>query len=78
MWQSLEILNAFNTLTLIETNFPENENLFQKTEAPFLSWSTKIENASFLLKKCHVRSNGEYKMDGVLPLKILFQFKNLL
>ena len=30
-----------------ETDFLANENLFQKTEVPFLVESTNIENASF-------------------------------
>ena len=46
MWQSVEILNVFNTFNS-ETDFLENENLFQKTGVPFLVENTKIENASF-------------------------------
>ena len=41
LWQSLEIMNGFNTLTLKQT-FWKNENFF--------SWSTKIENATFPFK----------------------------
>ena len=37
VWQSLEILNVFNVLTLKEV-FWKNENLFWKTGVPFLSW----------------------------------------
>ena len=37
MWQSLEILNDFNILSF-ETDFLENENLFQKIGVPFFSW----------------------------------------
>ena len=33
-----------------ETDFLENENLFQKTGAPFFSWNHKIENTSFPFK----------------------------
>ena len=41
MWQSVEILNVFNTY------FLEKENFFQKTGVPFFSWKHfKIENAS--------------------------------
>ena len=32
MWQSVEILNVFNTY------FLEKENFFQKTRVPFFSW----------------------------------------
>ena len=34
MWQSVKVSNVFNT-SKFETNFLENENLFQKTEARF-------------------------------------------
>ena len=49
-------------------DFLENENIFQKTEVPFLAESTKIENASFPYKTAistaNVKTNnGEYKID---------------
>ena len=34
MWQSAEILNDFNTFNF-QTDFLENENLFQETGEPF-------------------------------------------
>ena len=33
-----------------ETNFRENENVFQKAGAPFFVWNHKTENASFPFK----------------------------
>ena len=47
MWQSLEILNVFNTLTFKQI-FWETETL--KLEYSFLVESTKIENATFPYK----------------------------
>ena len=41
------------------TNFLQNENLFQKTEEPFLVESTKIENASFLHKTAISEANAK-------------------
>ena len=49
MWQSLEILNVFNTLTLKQI-FWKTKSLFKKLEYAFLVESTKIENASFPYK----------------------------
>ena len=46
MWQSVEILNVYNTLT---PNFPKNEKL-QKTGISFLVESAKTENAPFSYK----------------------------
>ena len=86
MWQSLKILNAFNTSTL-KRIFWKTKTFFKKLEYRFLVESTKIENASFPYKtaisEANVKTqNGEYKIDRVLPvtnfLKILFQFWNLL
>ena len=86
MWQSLKILNVFNTLTLKQI-FWKTKTFFKKLEYRFLVESTKIENASFPYKtaisEANVKTqNGEYKIDRVLPvtnfLKILFQFWNLL
>ena len=37
MWQSVKVLNVFNTLS--KTNFQENENRFQKAGVPFFSWN---------------------------------------
>ena len=75
-----------------ETDFRENENLFQKTS--FLVESTKIENAPFSYKT--VESEANVKTNRMVStkwtyhkkrnaagncfifLKILFQFKHLL
>ena len=40
-----------------ETNFLENENLFQKTGAPSLVETTEIENTSFLFKTATSETN---------------------
>ena len=86
MWQSVKVLNVFNTLTLKQI-FWKTKTFFKKLEYRFLVESTKIENASFPYKtaisEANVKTqNGEYKIDRVLPvtnfLKILFQFWNLL
>ena len=40
-----------------ETNFLENENLFQKTGEPFCSWKYMIENATFPYKTALSEAN---------------------
>ena len=66
MWQSVEILNVFNTLTLKQI-FWKTKTFFKKLEYRFLVESTKIENASFPYKtsisEANVKTNDEYKMD---------------
>ena len=42
-----------------ETDFHENENLFQKTGVPFLVDSTKIENASLPYKTAISEANDK-------------------
>ena len=49
MWQSLRILNVFNTLTLKQI-FSKTKTFLEKLEYRFLVKSTKIENASFPCK----------------------------
>ena len=49
MWQSVEILNDFNNLTL-EQIFWKEKAFFKKLEYGFLVENTKIENASFPYK----------------------------
>ena len=49
MWQSVEILNVFNTLTLKQI-FWKTKTFFKKLEYRFLVESTKIEKASFPYK----------------------------
>ena len=46
---TIESLKRFQYF-YFETNFLENENLFQKTGVPFLVETTKIEDTSFLFK----------------------------
>ena len=77
-----------------ETDFLENENLFQKLEYRFLVESTKIENALFpyktLISEAKVQTNKmvttkwtyqkerSFISNYFIFLKNLFQFKNLL
>ena len=49
IWQSVEILNVFNTLTL-KQNFWKTKTFFKKLECRFLIENTKIEHASFPYK----------------------------
>ena len=49
MWQSVKILNVFNTLTLKQI-FWKTKPSFKKLEYRFLIESKKIKNASFLYK----------------------------
>ena len=49
MWQSLQILNDFNTLTLKQI-FWKSKTIFKKLEHHFLVESTKIENVIFVYK----------------------------
>ena len=84
MWQSVEILNVFSTLTLKQI-FWQTKNFFKKLEYRFLVESTKIENASFSYKttileaniktkKCWVQNRPTTK-NGVLPVTTLFFWK---
>ena len=75
-----------------ETDFVENENLFQKTGVTFLVESIKIENALFPYKTTisqpKVKTNGmmtakltchkerSFASNCFIFLKILLQFKN--
>ena len=56
MWQSLKILNVFNTLTLKQI-FWKTKNFFEKLEYHFLVESTKIENTSFPYKTAISEAN---------------------
>ena len=49
LWQSVGILNVFNTLTLLQI-FWKTKTFFKKLEYRFLVETTKIENTSFLFK----------------------------
>ena len=93
MWQSLNILSVFNTLTLKQI-FWKTKTFFEKLEQSFLVESTKIENASFPYKtavseanvkankmvttKCTYQKERSFADNYFIFLKILFQFKNLL
>ena len=93
MWQSVEILNVFNTLTLKQI-FWKTKTFFKKLGYRFLVESTKIENTSFLYKtvisEANVKTNRmmstkwtyykkrSFASNYFVFLKILFQFKNLL
>ena len=57
MWQSLEILNVFNTLTLKQV-FWKTKTFFKKLEYRFLIESPKIGNSTFPYKtKTNVKTN---------------------
>ena len=60
MWQSLEILNVFNTLILKQI-FWKMQILFKKLEYLFSIESTKIENETFpykiALSEANVKAN---------------------
>ena len=63
-----------------ETNFLENENLFQKTGIPFLVETTKIENPSFpfktALSEADVKANrlASFASNCFTFLENLFQY----
>ena len=93
MWQTVKILNVFNTLTLKQI-FWKTKTFFKKLEYRFLVESTKIENASFPYKtaisEANVKTNRmvttkwayhrerSFASNIFIFLKVLFQFKNLL
>ena len=56
MWQSLEILNVFNTLILRQI-FWKTKTFFKKLEYGFLVETTKIENTSFPFKTALSETN---------------------
>ena len=56
MWQSVKVLNVFNTLTLIQI-FWKTKTFFKKLEYRFLVESTKIENTSFPYKTAISEAN---------------------
>ena len=93
MWQSVIILNVFNTLTLKQI-FWKTKTFSKKLEYRFLVESTKIENASFpyktVISEANVKTNRmvttkwayhrerSFASNYFIFLKVLFQFKNLL
>ena len=93
MWQSVEILNTFNTLPLKPICW-KTKIFIKKLECHFLVESTKIESVSFIYKtaisEANVKTNSivskkwtyrkerSFSSSYFIFLKILFQFKNLL
>ena len=93
MWQTVKILNVFNTSTLKQI-FWKTKTFFKKLEYRFLVESAKIENASFPYKtaisEANVKTNKmlttkwayhkerSFASSCFIFSKILFQFKNLL
>ena len=93
MWQSLEILNVFNTLTL-KQNIWKTKTFFKKLEYLFFVESTNIESASFpyknVMSEANVMTNRmmntkwtyhkelSFPSNNFIFLEILSQFKNLL
>ena len=91
MWQSVEILNDFNTLTL-EQIFSKTKTFFKKLEYCFLVENTTIENPSFPYKTAISEANVKTKRkvstkwtyhkeisfasNHIIFLRILLQFKN--
>ena len=92
MWQSQDIWNIFNTLTLKQV-FRKTQTFFTKLKDHFLIESTKIENATFpqktALSEANVKTNRmgstkwtyhkepSFASNYFIFSKILFQFKNL-
>ena len=93
IWQSVEILNVFNTLTLKQI-FWKTKTFFKKLGYCFIVESTKIKNTSFPHKtailEADVKTNRmvstkwtylkeqSFASNYLVFLKILLQFKNLL
>ena len=88
MWQPVEILNDFNTLTFKQI-FWKTKILFKKLEYRFLVKSAKIESASFpyktalsearmVITKWTYNKEWNFASNYFIFLKILFQFKNFL
>ena len=70
MWQSVKILNVFNTLTLKQI-FWKTKTFLKKLECRFLVDSTKIENASFAYKtviaEANVKTNKKVTTEWTYP-----------
>ena len=93
MWQSLKILNVFNTLTLKQI-FWKTKTFLKKLEYRILFESNNTENRSFPYKtaisEANVKTNKmvitkwtdqkerSFDNNHFIFLKILFQFKSLL
>ena len=93
IWQSVKILNVFDTLALKQISW-KTKNFFEKLEYRFPVESTKIENASFPCKtaisEANVKTNRmasakliyhkqrSFASNYFIFLKILFPFNNFL
>ena len=78
MGQSVEILNVFNTLTLIQI-FWKTKTFFKKLEYPFLVKTIKIESTSFPFKTALTEANVKTNRMELITksgafLENLFQF----
>ena len=56
MWQSVKVLNVFNTLTSIQI-FWKTKTFFKKQEYRFLVETTNLENTSFPFKTALSEAN---------------------
>ena len=70
MWQSVEILNVFNILTLKRTSW-KTKTFFKKLEYRFLVESTEIQNASLPYKTAISETN--VKANSMLSTKWTYQ-----
>ena len=75
--QSLEILNAFNSLSLKQV-FWKRKTFFKNLEYLFLVESTEIENATFPYTKRTRHKEQSFESNYFIILKVLFEFKNYL
>ena len=85
VWQSMEIFNVFNTVTLKQIFWKKNTFMKKLPEHRFLLERTKIENATFLykiaisettIKTSRLGSiNGPITKDVILPVTTLFFWK---
>ena len=84
MWQSVKILNVFNSLTLKQI-FWKTKTFFKKLEYSFMVEITKIEKASFPYKNALSKANFNtnkmvttkwtYNKERVLSVTTLFFWK---
>ena len=80
MWQSLEMLNVFYTLTL-KQSFWKTETFFKRLEYRFLFECTKVKNGAFPCKTItsEINVKTKYKMDlsqrAEFYQKLLYFFK---
>ena len=72
MWQSVEILNVFNALTLIQI-FWKTKTFFKKLEYSFLVETAKIEDTSFPFKT--VLPEANVKTNRMVTAKVTYHKK---